>query len=158
LVFEFKVYDVTIGIIKDTTMQKSPVMIPAALALSLAFYWTAHAQMPANQSPRVIEISAKKYDFTPNEIHVKRGEKVELEVHSEDETHGVKLDVYPEGTKDKSAPGLVFDQPGQNGKVSKGVDQIVDFTAQQPGTYEFKCAKICGMGHGKMKGELVVDP
>jgi heme/copper-type cytochrome/quinol oxidase subunit 2 len=52
----------------------------------------------------------------------------------------------------------LFDQPDQNGKVTKGVDQILDFTAETPGSYDFKCAKICGMGHGRMKGSLVVDP
>jgi cytochrome c oxidase subunit 2 len=120
----------------------------------------AAPQTPANSSatPKVIEISAKKYDFTPSEIHVPKGTKVELKVHSEDETHGIKLDLYPEGAKDKSSPGLVFDQPDQNGKVTKGVDQLLDFTAQQSGTYDFKCAKICGMGHGKMKGKFIVDP
>ncbi len=29
-------------------------------------------------------------------------------------------------------------------------------TPQKAGTYEFKCAKWCGFGHGKMKGEIVV--
>ena len=83
----------------------------------------------------------RKYEFTPAEIHVKVGAKVELKVHSEDETHGLKLDAFPEGTKDKSKPGLLFDPPDQNGKVTKGVDQVIDFVAQEPGTYEFKCAK-----------------
>jgi cytochrome c oxidase subunit 2 len=110
----------------------------------------------AAQSPRVIEISAKKYLFTPNEISVAAGEKVELRVHSIDEAHGVKLEIYPEGAKKKGAPGLVFDQPDQNGKVEKGVDQILDFTAKAPGTYDFKCARICGMGHGRMKGKVIV--
>jgi cytochrome c oxidase subunit 2 len=147
-------------------MQRSVFVVAAILALSVASCWTILAepagfrpqapQMTEVQSPRVIDISAKKYKFTPNEIQVKQGEKVELKVHSEDETHGVKLDAYAEGAKDKGQPGLAFSQPDQNGKVEKGVDQVVDFTAQQPGTYDFKCAKICGMGHGKMKGKVIV--
>jgi cytochrome c oxidase subunit II len=116
------------------------------------------AQAPDMSGGRqVIEVSAKKYDFTPGEIHVKKGTRVELKVHSVDETHGIKLDLYPEGSKDKSTPGLVFDKPEDNGKVEKGVDQILDFVAQQPGTYEFKCAKVCGMRHSSMKGSLVVE-
>lgn len=148
-------------------MHRCTFAIAAILALSVASYWTILAepavfrpQMPQTSetlSPRVIEISAKKYEFTPNEIQVKQGEKIELKVHSEDETHGVKLDAYPEGAKAKGDPGLAFSQPDQNGKVEKGVDQIVDFTAQQPGTYDFKCAKICGMGHGRMKGKVIVS-
>lgn len=150
-------------------MHRSTFVVATILALSVASYWTVLAepavfrsqtpqpQATEAQSPRVVEISAKKYEFTPNEIQVKQGEKVELRVHSEDETHGVKLDAYPEGAKSEGDPGLVFSQPDQNGKVEKGVDQVVDFTAQEPGTYDFKCAKICGMGHGKMKGKVIVS-
>jgi hypothetical protein len=74
-------------------------------------------------------VAAKKYEFSPSEIRVTKGAKVELKVHSVDETHGVKLDVYPDGTKGKGTPGLLFGQPGENGKVTKGVDQVLDFTA-----------------------------
>lgn len=132
----------------------------AAILVSLLPGTPASAQGPdaKNGTPaKIIEISAKKYEFTPSEIHVKTGEKVQLKVHSVDETHGVKLSLYPEGSKDKSTPGLKFDQPDQNGKVEKGVDQILEFVAVKPGTYEFKCAKLCGMGHGHMKGTLIVE-
>lgn len=116
------------------------------------------ARPKADDAAKVIEVSAKKYEFTPGEIHVKKGEKVELKVHSVDETHGIKLSLYPEGTKDKSSPGLKFDDPAQNGKVEKGVDQVLDFTPLITGTYDFKCAKMCGFGHGHMKGKLIVEP
>ena len=141
-------------------MRKALILVAATIGISLAAYWVAFAQGPSSETvpPRVIEISAKKYEFTPNEIHVRRGEHVELRVHSEDATHGVKLHVYPEGATDKSMPGLVFDHPNENGKVKKGVDQMVDFVAEEPGTYDFKCAKFCGFGHDKMKGKLIVDP
>jgi cytochrome c oxidase subunit II len=135
-------------------------LVASVAGLFMATSWIALAK-PAVQpadAPRVIEISAKKYEFTPTEIHVKKGEKVELKVHSVDEAHGVKLALYPEGAKDKGAPGLVLDQPAENGKVTKGADQIIDLTAQQPGTYDFVCAKFCGFGHDRMKGKLIVEP
>jgi heme/copper-type cytochrome/quinol oxidase subunit 2 len=106
---------------------------------------------------KIIEVSAKKYEFTPNEIRVKKGTRVELRVHSVDTTHGIKLAVYPDDNKDKSSPGLVFSHPDDNGKVEKGKDQILDFTAQHAGTYEFKCSKRCGFGHHRMKGKLIVE-
>jgi cytochrome c oxidase subunit II len=106
---------------------------------------------------KVIEISAKKYEFTPNEIRVKKGDRVQLKVHSVDVTHGAKLDVYPQGSKDKSTPGLKFAEPDQNGKVEKNVDQVLEFVAVEAGTYEIKCAKLCGMGHGRMKAKLIVE-
>ena len=142
-------------------MKKVIIMVAAFVGLSMAAFWLARAQGSDNQTAaaqvQIIEVSAKKYEFTPSEIHVKKGARVELKVHSEDETHGVKLDVYPQGTKDKSKPGLLFDQPKENGKVTKGVDQVVDFVAQEPGTYDFKCAKLCGLGHDHMKGKLIVE-
>ena len=129
---------------------------------SLTF--TAHnIVMPAiaaaqNSAPRVIEVSAKKYEFTPAEIQVKKGERVELRVHSADQAHGIKIDVHPEGAEDKTKPGLLFDHPETNGKVEKNVDQVLDFGAAEPGSYDFKCAKLCGMGHGHMQGKLIVEP
>ena len=104
---------------------------------------------------KVIEVTAKKYEFTPNEIHVKKGERVQIKVHSVDTEHGIKLSLHPQGSREKS-PGLLFNDPAQNGKV-EGKEQVLEFVAQQPGTYLFKCAKICGFGHGRMKGKLVVE-
>src|SRR5579871_424943 len=120
-------------------------------AASLSVGSAVRAKAPQGDATKTIEISAKKYEFSPSDIRVAKGTHVELKVHSVDDTHGLKLDVYPEGAKDKGAPGLVFDHPDQNGKVSKGVDQVLDFVAQTPGTYDFKCAKFCGFGHDKMK-------
>ena len=127
-------------------------------AASISDGIAASANAPqADANTNTVEISAKKYDFSPSEIRVAKGTHVELKVHSVDDTHGVKLDVYPEGAKDKGAPGLVFDHPDQNGKVSKGTDQVLDFVVQTPGSYDFKCAKFCGFGHDKMKGKLIVE-
>jgi cytochrome c oxidase subunit 2 len=128
--------------------------------LAFALQWGILALGASLQtaSPKVIEITAKKYQFDPAEVHVKKGEHIELRVHSADETHGIKIEIYPDGTSHNSSPGLVFANPGVNGKVEKNVDQILDFVAAEPGTYEFKCAKLCGMGHGRMQGKLIVDP
>lgn len=105
----------------------------------------------------VIEVTAKKYEFSPVEIRVRKGDKVRLKIHSVDEDHGMKLSLYPDGSKDKSTPGLIFDNPQDNGKVEKGKDQILEFVAERAGTYEFKCAVMCGIHHGRMKGKLVVE-
>ena len=118
------------------------------------------AQVPdakPQSEAQVIEVSAKKYEFSPDKIRVKQGTRVELKVHSVDETHGIKLELYPEGSKDKDSPGLVFDDPQSNGKVEKNQDQVLEFVAKLPGTYQFKCAKVCGIHHGSMKGALIVE-
>ena len=136
-------------------MQRTLVRGAALAGLSLMAGWMAFGQ--SGPAAKTVEISAKKYEFSPAEIHVKQGEKVELKVHSVDETHGVKLNLYPDG-KDKKDIGLVFDAATENGKVTKGTDQVLDFVAKEPGTYEFVCAKFCGFGHDKMKGKLIVEP
>jgi heme/copper-type cytochrome/quinol oxidase subunit 2 len=30
--------------------------------------------------------------------------------------------------------------------------------ARAPGTYSFHCCNRCGVGHGGMKGQLIVEP
>jgi cytochrome c oxidase subunit 2 len=135
---------------RTTGLALTMVLLAVSVAATIAA-----GQMSA---PRVIEVSAKKYEFAPAEIHVKKGEHVELRVHSVDDTHGIKIDVHPEGAKDKTAQGLIFDHPEANDRVEKKVDQVLDFVAAEPGTYDFKCAKLCGMGHGRMQGKLIVEP
>jgi cytochrome c oxidase subunit 2 len=94
---------------------------------------------PAPQ-PRKITITAKKYEFNPSRIELKAGETVEITLQSEDATHGFTC-------KELGVEKVVYE---------KGKPQTVTITPQTPGTYEFKCAKWCGFGHGKMKGEIVV--
>jgi cytochrome c oxidase subunit 2 len=142
---------------------KSLLMFGAVVAGCLASSGPARARFSqdSNEKPageaQVIEVTARKYEFAPAEIHVTKGSRVRLRVHSTDEAHGIRLNLYPEGSKDKSSRGLAFDNPQENGKVQKGQDQVLDFVAQQAGTYEFKCARVCGMHHGRMKGKLIVE-
>lgn len=41
--------------------------------------------------------------------------------------------------------------------IVPGSQQIVWFRADKPGSYEIVCAELCGWGHYKMKGRLVVE-
>jgi len=133
----------------------------AAGGLALSAPAKARLAQDSKEKPagevQVIEVTARKYAFAPAEIHATKGSRVRLRVRSTDEAHGIKLNLYPEGSTDKASPGLVFDNPQENGKVQKGEDQVLDFVAQLAGTYEFKCAKVCGMHHGRMKGKLIVE-
>lgn len=136
-------------------------MLELIAAGFLAFSAPARLARDSQERPsgeaQVIEVTARKYAFTPAEIHVTKGSKVRLKVHSTDEAHGIKLNLYPEGNQDKSSPGLVLEHPQENGKVQKGKDQVLDFVAQRAGTYAFKCARVCGVHHGRMRGKLIVD-
>ena len=112
----------------------------------------------ADQEVRVIEVSAKKYEYSPSPIRVKRGVKVQLRITSLDKTHGFKINLSPDGTDKKSEPGLVFSSNDDCFKLEKEIPTVVEFVARTPGTYSFHCCNRCGIGHGGMKGQLVVEP
>ncbi len=130
----------------------SPAMLLGAFLLLHPS--TAAAQ---DQDVKVIEVSAKKYEFSGSPIHIKKGTKVQLKVTSTDREHGVKLSVIADGAPSNSAPGLIVTSPQECVKVKKGETQTIEFVAQTPGTYSFKCCVDCGIGHHHMKGQIIVD-
>ena len=105
-----------------------------------------------------IEVTAKKYEFIPAEIHVKKGAHVRLKITATDHDHGIDINTIAEGADKKSEPGLHFDTPKAVFKLPENAMQQIEFVAEKPGTYAFKCAVFCGMGHRGMKGQIVVDP
>ena len=112
-----------------------------ALGMLLGLALLAVAARAEDASPRVIKITAKKFDFTPSEIHVKKGEHVVLELTSADRKHGFKV---PE-------LGIRVDvQPGSTTRV--------DLTPQKAGKFAFACDIFCGDGHEDMTGTVIVDP
>jgi cytochrome c oxidase subunit 2 len=112
----------------------------ALLLITLLLGGRLEAAEPA-ASPRVIRIVAKKFDFTPGEIHVKKGEHVVLELVSADRKHGFKV------------PEL-----GIRADIIPETPTRVEITPQKPGRYTFACDIFCGEGHEDMNGTLVVDP
>jgi cytochrome c oxidase subunit II len=112
---------------------------------------------PQEQSAQVIDMNAKKYEFSPSPLHVKKGQKIQLRITATDHDHGFKISGFPEGAEGKGAPGLVFSSDADCWKIKKGESVTIEFVAQTPGTYTFKCCVDCGVGHRRMKGELVVD-
>ena len=112
----------------------------------LALFAVPVSSTPAQEaSSRVgeageIKVTAKKYAFDPNPIRVKKGDHVKLVITAVDHDHGFKLDAFH------------VDQLLKEGEAT-----TVEFTADQAGTFPFRCSHFCGMGHKKMKGELVVE-
>ena len=128
----------------------------AAFAANLAARQQGEVK-PSDEPAQVIEVTAKKYEYSPGEIRVKKGTKIRLKVRALDRTHGLEFKLYPEGAAENGPPGLRFAEPQSNWKIEKDQERIIEFVAERAGTYSFKCSLFCGLGHRGMKGKLVVE-
>ena len=110
-----------------------------ALLLLLALAATARAA-DRSEEPRAIVITARRFEFVPSTITLKKGETVKLFVTSEDVTHG--LFIRP----------LKIDTD-----LTPGETQQITVTPQSAGTFTAICHHFCGAGHGNMKLTVVVE-
>jgi cytochrome c oxidase subunit II len=109
----------------------------ATLALaSLAGYVAAQ---PAQPKEKVIRIDAKRFDYTPGELTLKKGEAVILELTSQDVLMG-------------------FNLPDFNLRADMIPDKItrVRFVPDKTGSFTFLCDVFCGSKHEEMNGRLTV--
>jgi cytochrome c oxidase subunit II len=88
---------------------------------------------------KVIKLTAKKFEYSPAEITVKKGEPVVIEVSSEDVKHGFTLPDF--GIRTDIKPGSV---------------NRISFTPDKAGRFAFACDVFCGGGHEDMSGTLIV--
>jgi cytochrome c oxidase subunit 2 len=94
----------------------------------------------ADPVPQVIEVTAKKFEFNPSHIVLKKDVPVVLRLRSLDRKHGFKV------------PGL-----GLQTEIKPGKPTDVKFTPDKTGTFPFACSVFCGSGHEDMGGEIVVE-
>jgi cytochrome c oxidase subunit 2 len=90
--------------------------------------------------PRAIVITAKRFEFVPSTITLKKGEAVKLFVTSEDVTHG-----------------LFLRQLNIDTDLTPGATHQLTVTPQSAGTFTAFCHHFCGSGHGSMKLTVVVE-
>jgi cytochrome c oxidase subunit 2 len=93
----------------------------------------------AARDVRVIQMTVKRFEYSPNELHLKRGEPVVLEIRSLDVVHGFTL------------PDL-----GVRADVLPGTPARVALRPEKTGTFEFRCDVFCGSGHEELDGRVVV--
>ncbi len=93
----------------------------------------------AADTEQVIQITAKRFVYSPKDISVRKGIPVVLEFTSLDRLHGF------------NCPGLGIrtDIPPQ--KVTR-----LKFVPQKVGTFPFHCDNFCGTGHEGMTGTITV--
>jgi cytochrome c oxidase subunit II len=88
---------------------------------------------------QIIEVSAERFSFTPSEIRVKAGTRLELRLTSDDTAHGFHLvgtDIDVELPKRGRGTTTVVFQP-------------------KAGRYTFECSQLCGAGHEFMRGVII---
>ena len=112
--------------------------------IALAALLSASAAVLAPRTTRsaqeqVIRVTAKKFEYSPDEITVKKGVPVVLEITSLDRDHGFKL------------PEL-----GVRADIKPGATTRVRFVPNKTGRFPFQCDVFCGSRHEDMSGELVV--
>ena len=110
-----------------------------ALLLLLAPIVTARTADGAEE-PRAVVVTAKRFEFVPSTITLKKGETVKLVVKSEDVTHGFFLRPLKIDTD-----------------LPPGETQQITVTPQAAGTFTAICHHFCGSGHGNMKLTVVVE-
>ena len=97
------------------------------------------AGFAARGEDKVIRVTARKFVFTPNEIALKKGEPVVIELST--------LDVF----MGFNVPELKVRSDIVPGKVMR-----LALTPDRAGTFTFLCDVFCGDGHETMSGKIVV--
>jgi cytochrome c oxidase subunit II len=100
----------------------------------------ANDQVRQTAAVHEFQITSRKYEFGPSSLRVKKGEHLRLVIAALDHDHGFRLDEFH-----------------INKKIERGKTVTVEFTADKAGTFAFRCSNFCGLGHGGMKGTLVVE-
>jgi heme/copper-type cytochrome/quinol oxidase subunit 2 len=96
-----------------------------------------------DQAPnrREFTITARDYRFSPDRIEVGQDDLVKLVVQSQDVAYSLTINQYRVSRR-----------------VPAGGSTVVEFRADQVGTFEFYSDMKNDARHGEMKGQLVVRP
>jgi cytochrome c oxidase subunit 2 len=113
---------------------KFRILSNLAIGAAVLTFCVVDSQLaPADAAPRQIEVSAKRFEFTPDQITLKKGEPVILVFHSEDVTHGIR-----------------FRELNLDIEIHKGHASEISFTPTVTGDFVGHCSRFCGSGHGSM--------
>ena len=121
-------------------MLKVKRVVPAFFAFAvLTVLFARGTSVRPDQTP-VVEITAKRFAFSPNTITLKKDQTVTLRLHSEDVTHGFFLRPL-----------------GLDEEIPAGQSTDVTITPHAAGTFTTICDHFCGANHGSMNMTIVVE-
>ena len=120
----------------DAKTARAAAAATAFAMISVGAYVAAQSAEPAEQ---VIRITARKFNYTPAELRLKKGAPVILEFKT--------LDVV-----------MGFNLPDFNVRADIVPDKVtrLRFVPDKTGTFVFLCDVFCGAGHEEMNGKLIV--
>ncbi len=97
------------------------------------------AAVLAQSQDKVIRVTARKFEFVPKDIELKKGESVVLEFTAADVLMG-------------------FNAPDFKARIDIVPGQVVRLrlVPDKPGDFEFFCDIFCGEGHETMSGKIRV--
>ena len=117
--------------------------LPGALLISLGSLVALSGLLPgavlADPSPQIVKISAKRFEYTPSQVTVKKNIPVVLQLTTLDRSHGIAI------------PALNLRSDIPPGKVTE-----LKFTPVKSGDLKFYCDVFCGDGHDDMAGTIKV--
>ena len=115
------------------------VRLALAAAIAMVGLVATYTHVAAQPKERVIKIVAKRFDYTPGNFTLKKGEPVILELTSADVLMG-------------------FNLPDFNLRADIVPDKVtrVRFVPDKSGTFTFLCDIFCGTKHEEMNGKLTV--
>ena len=114
--------------------------ISTLIALSCLTALIARGKAVSADETPVVEITAKRFAFSPNTITLKKDQTVKLRLHSEDVTHGFFL--RPLGLDEEIPAGQSID---------------VTLTPHTSGSFTTICDHFCGANHGNMNMTIIVE-
>ena len=115
------------------------VLIASVVAIVAIGATAGHVSAQAAPRAKVIKISAKRFDYSPGKLILKKGQRVVLELTSKDVVMGFNLPDF--NVRGDMIPG----------KVTR-----VEFTPDKTGEFTFLCDIFCGSGHEEMHGRITV--
>lgn len=113
------------------------ITIIIIIGVGVAFFIGSGFQSAAKTKEsdvKEFKINAFKYNYDPNVITVKKGDRVKITINNADGLHGITI------------PDLSL-----NG------DQGIEFIADKIGEFTWYCNNFCGEGHRQMQGKLIVQ-
>ena len=149
--------------LKLTSINNAKLYFIITLGLMLALAVPMFIRsIPIEAGTRTISLEARKYGYSPSKIVVNKGDTIFIKPTSLDVTHGFVLDGYPLEfiIKQQGIAYLKYTWKDDDGKLNTDWDKVseIEFVADKPGKFTFRCTQTCGNLHPFMTGELIVKP